>query len=139
MADEINLQSVTVASLAVVADIVERACIITGDAPYFMCAEPEFAKVEIDEGRATLFWPEWAGGYYAGDGNIERQSVTFPVKLLLLTRDELAAWKIEEKRRYEAREEEKRAASLVDRAARQTELELATLGQLMVKYNVKVA
>lgn len=86
-----------IAIIAAYDDLVMRAIEITRGPPFHMyCDEERHARIVVVGDAAKLSWPEWASGYYAGEGNIETQSVRFPAALLLLSAEELAKWKTEQ-------------------------------------------
>ena len=85
------------------AGLVNKAKLIIPDAPYFTSCSEEFGDLRIVGDNAVLYWPEWESGYYAGEGSIERQSLPFPLSLLLLSDDALSVWKDEQKFAYDAR------------------------------------
>jgi hypothetical protein len=85
------------------AGLVDKAKRIIAGAPYFTACAEEFGDLRIVGDNAVLYWPEWESGYYAGDGSIERQSLGFPLSLLLLSDDALSVWKDEQKFAYDAR------------------------------------
>lgn len=114
--------------------LIDRARFITEGAPFFMIAEEEFAKIVIDGEMATLFWPEINGGYYAGDGCMERQNCSFPASLLLLSLSELKAWKLSEQARHDAKERENSERAKRERAVVDRQLELSMLAALKAKY-----
>lgn len=116
--------------------ILDRAVLITGDAPFYMQADDEYAKLEIDGNKATLSWPEHTSDYYGG-GYLERQSVTFPSELLLMSTDEIGVWKAEELRKHCAKMEAENETAMRLHAERQTALELQTLAALQQKYGPK--
>jgi len=114
--------------------ILDRAKIITVDAPFWMGAErEEFAKIVIDGDKATLSWPEVESGYY-NSCSIEIQSVTFPSELLLMSIDEIKVWKKDQRAKYDAEQKAQQDRDMRERAERQTALELQTLAVLQKKY-----
>lgn len=118
--------------------ILKRAKRITESAPFWMsAADSEFAQVAIDGETAVLSWPEAQSGYY-DSCSVEAQSVKFPTKLLLMSMDEIGVWQIEERKKYDAEQAEKKARLLVERAREQTALELSTLAKLKAKYEPTV-
>jgi len=111
--------------------LVARACEIAEKLPPFTGADPELAKLEIAGEVATLYWPEWAGGYYAGEGNIERQSYSFS-SALLVEGPEADAYVVAKNAEYEEAqrlrtENEKRNRELAERR---------TLDLLLARYGV---
>lgn len=114
--------------------ILQRACLLTEGAPFWMlCYDKTFAKVLVDGETATLSWPEVQSGYY-DSCSIEEQSASFPSELLLMSIDEINAWKIEQRKKYDADQKAKDEREAKDRAERQTALELQTLAALKAKY-----
>ncbi len=102
-------------------------------------AEPDYANLIVDGDTATLVWPEYTSDYYGG-GYLERQSVSFPANLLLLSDDELAAWKAEKERADLAKwEDENRsyAARLRERAQMDRDLIIALSKGWIVTVNGK--
>lgn len=114
--------------------ILGRAKLITGNAPFFMyVGEPEYAKLVIDGETAELFWPESESGYY-NSCSIERQRVQFPSELLLMSVEEIATWKADQRRIYDAEQKAKNVRETKQRAEHQTAMELQTLAALKAKY-----
>jgi|SRR6185503_2763731 len=117
--------------------ILERAMLITGDAPFFMyVGEREYAKLIIDGETATLFWPESESGYY-NSCSIECQSVNFPSELLLMSVEEIATWKVKQREQYDAKEKAKAEAAARTREIQKKALELQTLAALKAKYETQ--
>lgn len=112
--------------------ILERACLISEGAPFWMRAD-DFAQIVIDGETATLSWPEARSGYYESC-DIECQSVTFPSELLLMSVEEIAVWKIGQRKQYDTEQQVKQERETRERAERQTALELQTLAALKKKY-----
>jgi hypothetical protein len=113
--------------------ILDRAKLITGDAPFWMICDDDFAEILIDGESACLRWPEAHSGYY-DSCSIEVQSCTFPSALLLMSIDEIKAWKVEQRKLYDAEQKEKKEREAQQRAADQTANELRTLAALKAKY-----
>jgi hypothetical protein len=113
--------------------ILERAKLITGDAPFFMYCDDDFAEILIDGESACLRWPEAHSGYY-DSCSIEVQSCSFPSALLLMSVEEIKTWKIEQRKIYDAEQKAKKEREARERAANQTAQELHTLAALKAKY-----
>lgn len=122
-------------AISEVEQILERAFLITDGPPFFMIAEQEYARISVDGDEATLIWPEYAGGYYAGDGSIETQSIKFPAELLLMSIDQLKVWKAAHRKQYDDNEKAKREFEARARAAQRTAEELRLLAALKEKYD----
>jgi hypothetical protein len=121
------------AALSEYSQILDRACQITMGPPFWMRAEEEYARLVITGDVATLFWPEVESGYY-NSCSIERQSAKFPAELLLMSQDELSAWKAEQKRLYEEKESAERKAKAEIQAKFNEANERRTLAALKAKY-----
>lgn len=117
--------------------LVEKAILVTGGAPFFMGAEQEFSKLEVSGDTAVLYWPEWAGGYYAGDGNIERQSCSFPAELLLMSKPEIEVWSAEQKRIYDEHQRLQAEQQARLNAERKRRDDLAMLSRLKSIYGME--
>ena len=95
-------EELAVEALDAVAGLIKRAVEITHKAPYWVCViddDETFAQLQIRGKRATLRWPavetEW------DYSTLETEQVSFPTRLLFISDDELAAWKLEQERKYE--------------------------------------
>jgi len=83
--------------------LVERAVVIVRDAPYFRYVpESEWATISIDGDRAVLSWPETDSSY--DSCSIERNYTEFPAELLSLNDRDLAAWKAEQQKIYDEKQ-----------------------------------
>lgn len=121
-------------TLVAAEQIIGRAFRITEGPPFNMAAEEEFAGIEIDGDKATLFWPEYEDGYYAGDGSMQRQSVSFPSRLLLMSLEEIATWKAAEQAKHDAKQKAVREVEERKRAEQQTAHEKAVYEMLKAKF-----
>jgi hypothetical protein len=120
-------------TLSDAARILERAKMITEGAPFWMICDDDFAEILIDGEGACLRWPEAHSGYY-DSCSIEAQSCSFPAALLLMSVDEIKAWKVEQRSIYDAEQKAKNEREAQQRAADQTANELRTLAALKAKY-----
>ena len=115
-------------------ELIERAKMILGGAPYFTYVpEEQYVRLNIEDDLAKLVWPESHSGYY-DSCSIEEQSKDFPAELLLMTRPEIEFWTAEQKRIYEAEQKVQRERQAKRNAEMQREKELAALAALKVKY-----
>lgn len=96
--------------------LVDRALSIVREAPYWcFVGEPTYARLHIDGATATLVWPETDSSY---DGcTIESSQQPFDAKLLLLSDDELAKWKVEQRAIYDREQAAKAVQQANDREA----------------------
>lgn len=109
--------------------LVPRAISIARGAPYWTSVrEPEWARLNIEDGKATLSWPDVYTNYDVADVEVER--VSFDAALLFQSAEEVSAWKAEQMRLYE----EKRAKQAsADRASLEVR-ERQALAALLAKY-----
>ena len=95
--------------------ILKRAKEIVSDAPYFTyVAQEEHASIIIDDGEATIYWPEASSGYY-DSCSIETQSRSFPSELLLMDDEQFVAWKSKERAKYNEAQKARTIAAVVER------------------------
>ena len=112
--------------------LVARAVRVVAGAPFWKYvseSESGFACLSIEGETATLVWPEASGGLDEGS-SIEPESCSFPVALLFISDDELAAWRAEQRTIYERVEQ----ARLTVIASATEARERAVLAQLKAKY-----
>lgn len=114
-------------------EILEKARAITHGAPFFMRCDEDFGEVSIDGDTALLQWPEVCSGYY-NDCSIETQSVSFPANLLLMTMDEIKAWKEAEVAKHCAEVARKEENERLVRERTQRMNEISLLARLKEKY-----
>lgn len=107
---------------------------IVSDAPFHTTTEEHFTVLGFkDEEMATLTWPEMEGGYY-DSYSMEKQTIDFPMELLLMSPDELKVWKVVEKEKYDVAEKIRmERESLVREKAKRLQ-DLTMLADLLRKY-----
>lgn len=99
--------------------LISRACEIAEGAPYWSSVYDEkYARISIDGETAKLIWPE-AESDYGDSCTIGHNAVSFPARLLLMSDNELAAWKVEQRAIYDRKQEEKKMAVARDREAQE--------------------
>lgn len=114
--------------------ILERAISIVADAPFFTyVCEKDHASIVIDGETAILFWPEANSGYY-NSCSIEAQSRSFPAVLLLMNAEQIAAWKIEERAKYDAEQKAKKERQAAADAIRREQNEREVYAALKAKF-----
>ena len=95
-------EELAIEALGAVCGLIKRAVEITHKAPYWVCVvsdDETFARLQIRGKRAILRWPaiETQWDY----STLETEQVSFPTRLLFISDDALAAWKLEQERKYE--------------------------------------
>ena len=110
-------------------ELVDRAREIVKGAPYWAYVEePDYARLYIEGGTATLLWPHDEMDYDMSVITCERKC--FETRLLFMSDEELKVWKAEQDRLYHEQQEER--AKLV--AAQQDEIERQMYERLKARF-----
>lgn len=113
--------------------LADKAHQIAEGAPFWAHCSGDPYGLEIDGNEAVLFWHESDSDGYGWYG-IERKERRFPAELLLMTDDELAAWKIEQRRLYDEQQAAQLRAKQLAKARQAEEHERAVYAALKRKY-----
>ena len=117
-------------ALDAVCGLIKRALEITDKAPYWSHVNDngKFARLTIQGETTTLRWPCAEMEY--DFCTLETEQVSFATRLLFISDDELAAWKLEQERKYD-REYAKRTR---ERQRKQETAERAEFKRLKALY-----
>lgn len=113
-------------------DLVDKALTIVDGPPHWQDTnDAASAKIDFDDETVTLSLPRAASDW--DSCIIEINAVKFPIGLMEMDNEELAAWKASEKRKYE---EGQRKINEAAERAREAE-ELRMLASLKLKYETR--
>jgi hypothetical protein len=114
--------------------LLELALKVVSDVPFYVCVEnEESARLDIDGDEAVLSWIYYESDYYGG-GSCSNSQTSFPVDILLISDDELAAMRVKVKVEEAEQEARLQAAQAAVARQRQEQRDRSEYARLCAKY-----